>query len=381
MKRILCSLLACICCCLYAPAYAATGDVIGTIYPTDIKAYINGVEVPSYNIGGRTAVVIEDILSFPYDYNYNDYYRTLKVFGLEPESLRGGTSSADASGYIYETDIKTTIYDVEIPSYNIGGRTAVVIEDLGRDGTFSEIGGRYFWDAADRTISLEFLYSDGTDTVILSETETEVTYTVSEDFKEIRAVFQDDPLSSGSSIHYNWPEGTYPSESWEAMKLVIPVTAVFGTGDEGVNEIKVIGYYFQHPSVDYGFTAFTCVYEDLYRAAAEAAPDAQVTREEVINYFITNKLYNVLEQFDTDAYSFVYMQAGGLPHGTVLQALLLINADGSYHNFAEEFESVSVNGTKVFEDVRIDRENQKVYLHYDTDYVIDLQTGTMQKVE
>ena len=312
MKRILCSMLACICCCLYAPAYAATGDVIGTIYPTDIKAYINGVEVPSYNIGGRTAVVIED---------------------------------------------------------------------LGRDGTFSEIGGRYFWDAADRTISLEFLYSDGTDTVILSETETEVTYTVSEDFKEIRAVFQDDPLSSGSSIHYNWPEGTYPSESWEAMKLVIPVTAVFGTGDEGVNEIKVIGYYFQHPSVDYGFTAFTCVYEDLYRAAAEAAPDAQVTREEVINYFITNKLYNVLEQFDTDAYSFVYMQAGGLPHGTVLQALLLINADGSYHNFAEEFESVSVNGTKVFEDVRIDRENQKVYLHYDTDYVIDLQTGTMQKAE
>ena len=31
--------------------------------------------------------------------------------------------------------------------------------------------------------------------------------------------------------------------------------------------------------------------------------------------------------------------------------------------------------------MRIDRENQKVYLHYDADYVIDLQTGTMQKAE
>ena len=43
-------------------AFAANGDVIGNIYSTDIRAYINGVEVESYNIGGRTAVVIEDIL-------------------------------------------------------------------------------------------------------------------------------------------------------------------------------------------------------------------------------------------------------------------------------------------------------------------------------
>ena len=34
-------------------AYAKTGDVIGGIYETDILCFINGVEVPSFNIGGQ----------------------------------------------------------------------------------------------------------------------------------------------------------------------------------------------------------------------------------------------------------------------------------------------------------------------------------------
>ena len=92
-----------------------------------------------------------------------------------------------------------------------------------------------------------------------------------------------------------------------------------------------------------------------------------------------NRVGNVLERFDTDAYSFVYMSTG-TPHGAI-QYLLLVNADGSYRDFGEDLQSDSLYGTKKFENVRIDRENQKVYLHYDADYVIDLCTGTMQKME
>ncbi len=44
-------------------ALAANGDIVGHIYSTDIRAYINGVEVESYNIGGKTAVVIEDVIA------------------------------------------------------------------------------------------------------------------------------------------------------------------------------------------------------------------------------------------------------------------------------------------------------------------------------
>ena len=60
--------------------------------------------------------------------------------------------------------------------------------------------------------------------------------------------------------------------------------------------------------------------------------------------------------------------------------MLLVNTDGTYHDYARDFESVSLHGEKIFEDVRIDRENEKVYLHYDVDYVIDLKTGEMQKL-
>ena len=68
-----------------ASVFAANGDIVGHIYSTDIRAYINGVEVESYNIGGKTAVVIEDILNEKaHPYVYNDNSRTLKFFSLTP---------------------------------------------------------------------------------------------------------------------------------------------------------------------------------------------------------------------------------------------------------------------------------------------------------
>ena len=128
---------------------AAMVDVVGHIYSTDIRAYINGVEVHSYNIGGKTAVVIEDIFKErTQQYIYDDSSRTLKFFSLNPDYLveekaQNKTKPGKVIGNIYETDIETSIYDVTIPAYNIGGKTAVAIEDLGYDGTFSPIGGKF----------------------------------------------------------------------------------------------------------------------------------------------------------------------------------------------------------------------------------------------
>lgn len=66
--------------------YAANGDIVGHIYSTDIRAFINGVEVPSYNIGGKTAVVLEDILQ-ENSCVYNDEERSLEFFSLDPLQL------------------------------------------------------------------------------------------------------------------------------------------------------------------------------------------------------------------------------------------------------------------------------------------------------
>jgi len=37
------------------------GDVIGKVLYTDIKTYIDGYEIESYNIGGRTVIPVESL--------------------------------------------------------------------------------------------------------------------------------------------------------------------------------------------------------------------------------------------------------------------------------------------------------------------------------
>lgn len=116
-------------------AQAKTGDVVGKVYSTDILAYIDGICVPSYNIGGKTAVVIEEIT--PY-YSYDDSKRELSAsindYYYDIEQPKRGRVGKIV-GKVYETDIKTYVNDVETECFNIGGKTAVCIEDL---GSFSE---------------------------------------------------------------------------------------------------------------------------------------------------------------------------------------------------------------------------------------------------
>ena len=63
-------------------AFAAKpGDIIGDVYPTDIKTYFFDEEINSYNIGGKTVVVCEDLnWYFGFDVVWNEAERTLKVY-------------------------------------------------------------------------------------------------------------------------------------------------------------------------------------------------------------------------------------------------------------------------------------------------------------
>ena len=55
---------------------------------------------------------------------------TSRALSVEQSSDISNSKSGNVIGKIYETDIKTSIYDVVIPTYNIGGKTAVVIETI-----------------------------------------------------------------------------------------------------------------------------------------------------------------------------------------------------------------------------------------------------------
>ena len=234
-----------------ASVFAANGDIVGHIYSTDIRAYINGVEVESYNIGGKTAVVIEDIIAEnSHGYIYDDNSRTLKFFSLSPYYLIEKKTENKAKpgkiiGNIYETDIKTSIYDVTIPTYNIGGKTAVAIEDLGYDGAFSPIGGKFIWNEKDRTISLEFLYESGYN---ISE-DKNINITVNENMTEAEATFEQMFHCGGNQQHFSFPD--YVTDDAN-VEVVLPIKA----------EGEIIGYYFRRPSKENKFTAFTYYYPE-----------------------------------------------------------------------------------------------------------------------
>lgn len=60
-------------------AHAAVGDVIGNIYATDIVTYLNGMKIPSYNIGGETVIVVEDLERYGFQVEWYEESRCLSA--------------------------------------------------------------------------------------------------------------------------------------------------------------------------------------------------------------------------------------------------------------------------------------------------------------
>lgn len=154
------------------PCNADSGDIVGKIYSTDILAYVNDVPVVGYNIGGRTAVIVEDMSKIPgISYSYNDEERLLTVSAAwyknyistyAPEIERG--KPGKTMGTVYETDIKVILNGSEVRGYNIGGKTAVLIEDIGtvtenpnEDYGFSKYLCNFNWNAEERIVTLDFV--------------------------------------------------------------------------------------------------------------------------------------------------------------------------------------------------------------------------------
>lgn len=353
--------------------YAANGDIVGRIYSTDIRAFVNGIEVKSYSIGGKTAVAIEDIISEnSRKYEYNDNNRELKFFSLDPQYLvEEKSDSKDVPGRvignIYETDIKTTVYNFAVPTYNIGGRMAVAIEDLGYDGSFSPIGGKYIWNSTERTINLEFLYSNSN---IISR-DKNITVSVNEDMKEATATFEEVLHCGGGEEHLNLPEKV----SVDAENgIVIPIKA----------DDETIGYYFRDSSKGTVPAAFTYYYpEKLKEAEKNFIPDAHKTREDIISHFINrHSSGGARERFDTDDYSFVYISVAGT--SWTAYNLLQVYDDGTYIDYSDKIRSVNCSP----EQLMIDKENERVTFRYTdryhhewfTDYEIDLKAGVIKPV-
>ena len=121
---------------LLLPAQAV-GEVVGHIYHTDIAAQIDGHPIRSYNIGGTTVVVAEDLRQYGFDVIWSAGERTLTVERAPSKAADGDYQASDqrrpagtVAGNILATDIQTYVQGELVESFNIGGETAIRMSDL-----------------------------------------------------------------------------------------------------------------------------------------------------------------------------------------------------------------------------------------------------------
>lgn len=168
MKKLMVALLTVVLLFIGNTVFADT-NIVGHIYSTDILAFVNDKPIYGYNIGGRTVVIAEDLDNYGFHCFYNDDERKLEIIAYFYE-LGNDLKIAEIPrgkvgkivGDIYKTDIKVFLNGVEIEGYNIGGRTAICLEDMGelQDSPNAEYGyskylGKSVWNENDRTISFE----------------------------------------------------------------------------------------------------------------------------------------------------------------------------------------------------------------------------------
>ncbi len=353
-----------------AGALAANGDIAGRIYATDIKTCINGVWVDSYNIGGKTVVIVEDITN---QHQYWDSIRTLEIYDFNPERLVSGENSNNKKpgtvlGNIYETDIKTYFRGKKLESYSLDGKMAVVVEELGNDNTFSEIGGRYVWSESLRTLNLELMHcypysmrnmmEDKGYNIILTEND---------------GVLEAQPVKAPLTGGYILCEKETPDNS------IIPVTykgetigyrCSFSMLVVEEDEDGIYGAKERQTPVEYYYVDKV---EDMIFEAGVVTP----TAEDWLNYFKNHTLSSIKDSFETDEYLFLYMFSSYFMSGS--DRLIKINkADGTKIEY-QDF--VGTENDKRFDNVEIDRENEKVYFTYDKDYVINLKTDEVRGYE
>ncbi len=127
--------------------FAASGDIAGEYYYTDIRTTLNGVEIDAINIGGDTLISAEDMHYYSFSVYWSPEERGLFIWsmphatnGIPPKVERPDGVAGQVRGNYYETDIITRLDDKPITAYNIGGRTYIHAEAM------RDFGYQVDWD-------------------------------------------------------------------------------------------------------------------------------------------------------------------------------------------------------------------------------------------
>lgn len=141
---LLCVLLVAICAALTLTAAALrAGDVVDYVLSTEIRAYIDGMEIPAYNIGGKLGVVAEDLRGYGFSVIWNGETSTLSISrdaGAPLSPVEVPPLSTEPVGTkilpVLYTEIVTDMDGTVVDSFNIDGRTIVYFSDLSVYGAY-----------------------------------------------------------------------------------------------------------------------------------------------------------------------------------------------------------------------------------------------------
>lgn len=162
MKKTMISMLAALLCATMfaAPAAArAVGEPLGWVLASDIVAYIDGCPIRSYNIGGYTYVVAEDLADYGFGVEWRPESMQLVIRTERTAAPEGYTADYTPAGqalaagtpvmqYLH-TNITTMIGEKAVVGYNIGGYTCVGMDDLA-----AVFAAEYVWDAGARELRM-----------------------------------------------------------------------------------------------------------------------------------------------------------------------------------------------------------------------------------
>ena len=133
---------------------AKPGDVAGNYFYTDIKTYMRGQLLDSFNVGGKTVILCEALRDYGFNVSWDGVARKLTVVDIKGNATSNATGAANGAigtiaGDYYHTDIVTVFNGVEFESYNIGGQTAIPATDL------RNLGYDVVWDEANRRVLID----------------------------------------------------------------------------------------------------------------------------------------------------------------------------------------------------------------------------------
>ena len=74
------------------------GTEIGKVYATDIVTYLDGMPMPSYNIGGKTAILVRDLAPYGFEVEWDpEQCEAIVSSGVRPEQAPDYTPTASGT--------------------------------------------------------------------------------------------------------------------------------------------------------------------------------------------------------------------------------------------------------------------------------------------